>query len=80
MPVAARRISNTIRKHKASNSMVFLSYFGIGDLLYCLSTLKEIKRVNPGKKIAVVTLEKYRNIVESFDSYDQVEYIPIWGG
>lgn len=80
VPAAARSIAKKIRDNKDPNTLVFLSYFGIGDILYCLSMLKEIKRVNPGKKIVVVTLEKYRSIVESFDSYDKVEFITNFGG
>ena len=79
-PYAEKRISQKIMSEKDPNTLVFLSYFGMGDLLYCLSFLKEIKCANPGKKIVVVTFEKYKNIVESYDSPDQVVFIPSGGG
>lgn len=76
VPAAARRIWKRIRKEKNPNTLVFISAFAMGDMLYCMAPLKQIKRANPDKKIVVVAQERFRDLIESFDSYDHAEFIP----
>lgn len=80
VPAAAKRIWKRIRDEKDPNTLVFASAFAMGDYLYCMSLLKQIKLAHPDKKIVVVAPERFRDLVESFDSYDQMEYVPNSGG
>lgn len=76
VPMASKGLWKQIKREKSPDTLVFVSFFSIGDLLYCLSFLKAIKQIDPSKKIVVIALKKYESIVETFDSYDQVVFIP----
>ena len=75
-PTVAKRVEHKITRRKKPDTMVFASFAAIGDLLYSLAFLEEIKKREPARKIVVLTLARFRHIVESFGGYDELVLIP----
>lgn len=76
VPVAAKIIWWEIKRKKNEDTLIFANVAAIGDLLYGMTFLEEIKTREPCKKIVVITFEKYKFIAESFHSYDELVLIP----
>lgn len=74
-PLAAKIAWREIR-HDFKDSLVFVNFNAIGDTLYGMSYLAEIKKKYPTKKIVVIVFEKFRMLAETFQNYDEIKFIP----
>lgn len=75
-PAVLRRVWSRIKAERGRDTLIFIPGCGMGDTLYCMAYLGEIKRRYPEKKIVVVSFERRRFLVETFSSYDQVVFVP----
>lgn len=74
-PCAAKIAWRDVKK-RYKNTLVFLNFSAIGDTLYGMSFLHEIRKKDPSKKIVVAVFDKYRRIAESYGSCDEILLIP----
>lgn len=74
-PFIAKRLWRTLVRKKQSDTYLFVSNFLIGDLLYGLSFMEEVKK-KYSAKIVVIVPEKFGELAKSYHGYDEVIIIP----